>query len=263
MQLELRSACLCVFRYIRIETADKVRLGELEFRCAKETLVYWLQGEIYKTFFCGTTPCSNPESSALFMSALSQANTIVELRPKQSFTAQSGSYMVFGRPELPGTKWLRLYWNVSPSGAIVLTESATGILNRLLVPFRLKVMLDTSIHRRDAAVLYVPLDLWSAARMVVKTVSERLDHSGLLHPHTPLFTKALRPGVGLAEDPQTGLSFGMHRSWLVARSLARSYVQNHDSEDQQWSDLGAEFAREGLAVERAYLNTGSVDVYEF
>jgi hypothetical protein len=263
MQLELRSACLSIFRYIRIEAADTVRLGELKFRCAKETLVYWLQGEIYKTFFCSATSCSSPESTALFMSALSQANAGGELQPKQSFTVQSGSYMAFGRPEPPGTTWLRLYWNVSPSGAIVLTGSATGILNRLRVPFRLKVMLDTSIHRRDAAVLYVPLDLWSAARTVVKTVSERLDPSGVLHPETPLFTKTLRPGVGLAEDPQTGWSFGMHRSWLVARSLARSYMQNHASEDQQWVDLGAEFAREGLAVERAYLNNGSVDVYEF
>jgi hypothetical protein len=67
----------------------------------------------------------------------------------------------------------------------------------------------------------------------------------------------------LAEDPQTGLSFGMHRSGLVARALARSYLAGHAEEEQQWSGVTAEFAREGLSIDRPYLNPASRDVYEF
>jgi len=59
------------------------------------------------------------------------------------------------------------------------------------------------------------------------------------------------------------LSFGLHRSGLVARALARNYLADHAEEEQQWSGLSAEFAREGLSIDRPYLNAASCDVYEF
>jgi hypothetical protein len=49
----------------------------------------------------------------------------------------------------------------------------------------------------------------------------------------------------------------------VACSLAKSFVAGHTEENQQWSDLQGEFERENLSLDRAYLNPGSADVYEF
>jgi hypothetical protein len=242
-----------MLRGIRITSPDTVQIGEREHRGLRDYLVPWLQCEIYKNFFCSMRPLSVAAPVSAFMSALSAANT-----GKGSFTAQPGCYMALGQPESTGTKWLRVYWNVNLSGAVVLMEVTTRILNRLQVPFRLKVLLDTSIARRDAAVLYVPLACWSAARNVIGQLDKNRDIEAAM----PLFTKPVRPGIALAEDPQTGLSFGMHRSGLVARSLARSYVAGHTKEREQWSDLQAEFAQEKLSIERAYLNPGSADVYE-
>jgi hypothetical protein len=247
-----------MLRGIRITSPDTVQIGERECSGLRDYLVPWLQCEIYKNFFCGMTPVKIAAPISVFRSALSEANA-----SRESLTPQPGCFMALGQPEPMGTKWLRLYWNINPSGAVVLMEIATGILNRLQVPFRLKVLLDTSIERRDRAVLYVPLAYWPAARDIVGPICRRLDESRNLEAATPLFTKTLRPGVGLAEDPQTGLSFGMHRSGLVACSLARSYLAGHTEADQQWSDLTAEFEREKLSIDRAYLNAGSVDVYEF
>jgi hypothetical protein len=247
-----------MLRGIRITSPDTVHVGGRKYEGLRDYLVPWLQCEIYKKFFCAMQPVSVAAPISAFMNALSEVNA-----GRESLTQQPGCYMALGQPESVGTKWLRLYWNVNPSGAVVLMEIATGILNLLHVPFRLKVLLDTSIARRDAAVLYVPLAYWPAARDIIGPISRRLDESRNLEAATPLFTKTLRPGVGLAEDPQTGLSFGMHRSGLVARSLARSYLAGHTKEDQQWSDLTAEFTREKLSIDRAYLNAGSVDVYEF
>lgn len=171
--------------------------------------------------------------------------------------------MAMGAKHLPGTKWLRLYWNVSPRGAIVLTEAATTILNQLMISFRLKVLLDTSVRRRDAAVLYLPISLWSSAETVIETVCRRLDGTDDIQSDTPLFTKRICPGVGLAEDPMTGLSFGMHRSGLVAKSLLRSYLRGHSDELKQWTDLNGEFSENGLSLAYAYLNAGSHDIYRF
>lgn len=263
METDFRAECVAIFRFVRIESADTVRLGGVEFRCVADHLVAWLQCEIYRIFFCSMTACTSPEPVSLFMRSLSSANVGGGPWPKESFTAQPGSYFAFGPPELPGTKWLRFYWNVTPQGAISLTRTATSLLTSLFIPFRLKVLLDTSTLRRDAAVLYIPLQLWPAARDVISSISEQLNAAAELQPDTPLFTKRLRPGVGLAEDPQTGVSFGMHRSWLMARSLTRSYIADHTSDDQQWSDLNAEFAREGLSLQMPYLNAGSTVAYEF
>jgi hypothetical protein len=242
-----------ILRGIRITSPDTVQIGEREHRGLRDYLVPWMQCEIYKNFFCCMRPVSVAAPVSAFMSALSAANA-----GKGSFTAQPGCYMALGQPEPTGTKWLRVYWNLNLSGAVVLMEVTTRILNRLQVPFRLKVLLDTSIARRDAAVLYVPLACWPAARSVIG----QMDKSRDIEAATPLFTKSLRPGIALAEDPQTGSSFGMHRSGLVARSLAQSYLAGHTDEREQWSDLEVEFAQEKLSIERAYLNPGSADVYE-
>lgn len=251
-----RSAGLDMLQGIRITSPDTVRIRGREYQGVRDYLVPWLQNEIYRNFFCHMTPVSAPAPVPLLVRALASANAGMG-------TAQPGWYMASGRTEPPGVKWLRLYWHVNPNGALILMRLATDLLNRLLVPFRLKVLLDTSIDRRDAAVLYLPLNQWMIGRDIVGPVSRQLEDIGALEAATPLFTKTLRPGVGLAEDPQTGSSFGMHRSALVARSLARSYLASHAEMEQQWSGLSAEFAREGLSLDRPYLNAASRDVYEF
>ena len=160
---------------IRITSPDTVQIGEREYGGLRDYLVPWLQCEIYKKFFCGMRPVNVAAPISVFMSALSEANA-----GQESFTAQPGCYMALGQPEPTGTKWLRLYWNVNPSGAITVIEIATEILNRQRVPFRLKVLLDTSIERRDAAVLYVPLAHWPAGagyhRPAKRTVGREPQH---------------------------------------------------------------------------------------
>ncbi|HVX64977.1 MAG TPA: T3SS effector HopA1 family protein [Bryobacteraceae bacterium] len=260
-QPDLRVACGEMFRLIRIEGPDTVRLGEIVCPRIAEPLASWLQGQIYKTFFCAMAPSGALDSPAPLLRALSLANAGGGGWRKESLTGQPGAYLAYGAPEPPGTQWLRFYWNVTPRGAILLTARATSVLNRLLVPFRLKVQFDTSLRRRDAAVLYLPRGLWEHARAVMEPLSRELEASGDVCPDTPLFTRPLRPGIALAEDPQAGLSFGMHRSGLAARALVRGYDLGHAGEEALWLDLAAEFRAEGLSLERPYLNAGSTDVY--
>lgn len=262
MDSELRLKCLEIFRSTKILGPGFFQVGTSEIHCHSANLLPYLQHEIYSRFFCAISR-STPRPLPQFMEELSAANIGWGSRPKETFTEQPGWYLAIGARPAPGINWLRLYWNVTPQGAVALTEAATAILNNLLVPFRLKVLLDTSVRRRDAAVLYLPVFLWSAARPVVDTVCARLEGTGHIQPDTPLFTKQLSSGVSLAEDPQTGLSFGIHRSGLVAHSLIKSYMRAHDHEDEQWADLNDEFAKIGLSLARPYLNARSRDIYQF
>jgi hypothetical protein len=46
-----------------------------------------------------------------------------------------------------------------------------------------------------------------------------------MRPGTPVFTKFLAPGLGLAEDPGQGDSFGQHRCRLLADAMILAYEQ--------------------------------------
>ena len=263
--MDFRSDCQSVFRRIRIESADTACLDQLRYRFPADMFLLYLEDAIYKLCFCEMVEKANPEPPTWFISALSASNrSNSDSRLRESFTDQPGSYLAYGKRPPPGTRWLRIYWNVSPRGALTLVEALTAAFNLHPdpVPFQLKVLLDTRHYRRDAAVLYVPVDHWSHAQQVVPAICEQLASAGQLQPGTPLFTKKLRLGVGFAQDPGNGLSFGTHRCWMLARSLANSYVRNHANEDQQWADLAEEFERAGLSIDRPYLNPGSEDYYE-
>ena len=100
-------------------------------------------------------------------------------------------------------------------------------------------------------------------------VRERLEQAGIefnfydcgtreelaehLRPDTPLFTKQLAPGLGFAEDPGDGGSFGMHRCRLLAEAIWR--------EPSIDGIIGA-FESNGISIDQPYLNTGSIDQYE-
>ena len=70
------------------------------------------------------------------------------------------------------------------------------------MPFRLKLPSQTSYYNRlDAAVLYVNKRLYQMTAIVADEIYEQVQN--LLWPGAPMFTKPLRPGLALAEDPGT------------------------------------------------------------
>ena len=117
------------------------------------------------------------------------------------------------------------------------------------------------LPRRDNAVLYLSQDLFHAAWLALAPVLPRLGHA--LHPGTPLFTKQLAPGVGLAEDPCGDDSFGSARSRLVAGALADARA----GEALSWTDFETRFAAAvrvaELDIDALWLNPRSKDIYAF
>jgi hypothetical protein len=84
-----------------------------------------------------------------------------------------------------------------------------------------------------------------------------------LKPATPLFSKHLADGLGFAEDPRTGESFGMNRCRLMAEAVCRAHQRGHDSAEARLGEIAAAFAAAGLSFECPYLNAGTVDAYDF
>lgn len=160
----------------------------------------------------------------------------------------------------PGGEWdetsvpadlVRLYWHVDRAGAPALVHHLSRALD---VPHSLKVALHG--RRPDAAVLYVEEAYAEAALAAAAGRHAALDRH--LRPGVPRLTLELAPGVGLAEDPGTGESFGQHRCALVASVL--SAARDRSLEEAAAGALQA-FEARGIDPVRPHLRPGSTREY--
>jgi hypothetical protein len=183
--------------------------------------------------------------------------------PRESVTAQEQFYFIFGEAiseHEENHNLVRLYWNLTAEAAPLLMNLLTQSLNRFQVPFHLKCLRHRqSFGRRDAAVLYVARKHYRITAMLAAEVHDRIRDS--LRPDTPLWTKKLAHGLGLAEDP--GDSFGKNRCEILAQTLRIACEKGLATVGERWAELNRQFSDRGLVLERPYLNPGSADRYEF
>jgi hypothetical protein len=191
--------------------------------------------------------------------------TVVSLRaPRESYVVQTGFYFVFG--ESLGDVWdrhfmLRFYFNASPTGTVHLIRYLSGTLNRFQIPFHLKALTDpTAYTRSDSMVLYLARRHYHiVARIVLRMPADSADG---LRTDVPLFTRQLRPGVGLAEDPNTSESFGMHRCRLVAEGIVDAWTRGRQETSVRARSVRNRFLSAGLDPDRPYLSRGLMDLPE-
>src|SRR6185436_11970757 len=158
------------------------------------------------------------------------------------------------------SRMTRIYWHVTEEGAVPLTAAVTALLNRYQVPFRFKTLAYSVYTRADAAVLYFASRYYQVVARLLPEM--RAAVRGSLRAATPLLTLKLDAGIGLAEDPATGESFGMSRSRLIAQAVWDAYARGTQSEAARLMELAIQFDRVGLSLDRPHLRGGSADLYE-
>lgn len=185
--------------------------------------------------------------------------------PKELLEISPGFYLVFGNKPLDTDKGeiLRLYWNITSHGASTLIRNTTLILNKLEIPFNLKTLNNPNRYSRrvDTAVLYINRSDYA---IVCKHI-ERIYYKVFvyLNQQTPVFTKKLAKGLGLAEDPGNKDSFGQHRCRILADGLISAYEEGKKEISEKIEVVIARFKKEGIDIEKPFLNPKSVDRYEF
>ncbi|MEA2024850.1 MAG: T3SS effector HopA1 family protein [Actinomycetota bacterium] len=174
-----------------------------------------------------------------------------------------GFYSAFGDRSFPAsntTRVVRLYWNLTQEGAVPFVEVVSERLNHARLPFRFKVLSDPDNYERcDAAVIYLPVETYQEAAPIIERIHTHV--ASLLRTVTPVFTKPLSPGLGLAEDPPGGHSFGMHRCGLVADGLITAFSEAASSLPERAELAIRRFAEAGIDIESPFLNPGSTDSY--
>ncbi len=186
--------------------------------------------------------------------------------PKEMRQISPGFYVAKSDVEMPDSKSqivLRFYWNLKAHSAVPLMRALTGGLNDIGVPFRFKVASsESSFVRCDSGVLYVAKNDFGAVSRVVRRVYAEIGPQNF-NSKVPALTKTLAPGLGLAEDPGSQLdSFGTHRCRLLAEGLIQAHKIGRHSLRERLVVVEDRFAEDGLSLEKPFLNSGSIDVYD-
>lgn len=181
--------------------------------------------------------------------------------PHESHAVQPSFYFLFS--ETPTDVWdehdlIRFYFHSTPQMVESLIEQLTLELNRYSIPYRMKTLNDSALYTRtDATVLYCAKRYFDVVYRLLLFLPEEIRLQ--LMPSVPLFAKPLLPGVGLAEDPRTGESFGMHRCRLVSEGIVDAWLLGQQSIAARFRAVKTRFAMNGMHLEKPYLNPGSID----
>jgi HopA1 effector protein family len=188
--------------------------------------------------------------------------SMVTLRvARESQIMQPGFYYMFG--EIPTDIWdehtlIRFYFSCTADRIADLVHQLTGELNRYQVPYRMKALTDPAHYTRtDSMVLYCARRYFAPVAGIITSLGPAA--TAALKDSVPLFAKPLRQGVGVAEDPGNGQSFGMHRCRLVAEGLLDAWQQGAREPDKRLECVAARFTANRLRLERAYLGPDAVD----
>ncbi|BAZ12487.1 hypothetical protein NIES4071_43180 [Calothrix sp. NIES-4071] len=188
----------------------------------------------------------------------------VAIRMPRNFV-QNGFYMAVsnaGSDTHPQT--VRVYFNLTPEGAVAVMESLTRQLNETKIPFTFKVLYNLSDYGRyDSGVLYFEKSNYEIVRQVLRSVY--VENESHFRPEVPLFTKLLAPGLALAEEPDCKFaaveSFGMNRCQIVANGLLEARATGDESTEYRMACIHQHFSVLGIDWQRAYLNANSEDIY--
>ncbi|MBP0019770.1 MAG: hypothetical protein J7647_19730 [Cyanobacteria bacterium SBLK] len=186
--------------------------------------------------------------------------------PKESFTMQPGFYFVFSETQNgyeDDYSQVRFYWHIQEQGAGTLIRCLTQKFNQFQVPFRFKCLTywNSSFPRSDSAVLFVSKRFTQISARLLSEVYPKVKK--YLQPRTPLFSKKLALGLGLAEDPGNGDSFGTNRCRILAEGLWNAYSKGLQTERDKLGEVIQQFNQYGISLERPYLSPGSIDRYQF
>jgi hypothetical protein len=189
------------------------------------------------------------------------------LMPKNR--VQNGFYMAIGNAGMQqvdqNSVMVRIYFNITSEGAVMLMQQLTQNLNQQMIPFSFKVLYNPSDYKRhDAGVLYFHQRDYTAIRSFLQSLDA--DMRSHFRDAVPLFTKQLAPGLGLAEEPDRKLakeeSFGMHRCRAIAQGLLSAHQQKEDSPQQRLHHILQQFTAIGVDLRYPYLNSNSSDRYQ-
>jgi hypothetical protein len=186
--------------------------------------------------------------------------------PNAMTNASPGYYLAIGdegapRPDVTPT--CRVYVHALPASAALLLRRLTRFLNARRHRGVVKVLHHPGAYDRpDALVLWLERDVFLSAADHVRGLID--EHGAPRGASSPTFAKPWFSGVAIADEPAPGrraLSFGEHRSRVVARGLVAANASGASSPSARLAAIHEALEREHLEAARLWMNDGARDVY--
>ncbi|HUP00155.1 MAG TPA: T3SS effector HopA1 family protein [Gemmatimonadota bacterium] len=171
-------------------------------------------------------------------------------------------YMLFHGRRIPepraGSAGLtRLYLNLDHDGACRMIDLC-GTLDDLPLPYALKVAgRPEGLDRCDTVILFIGREDYRRASEVL--VETGRDLREMLRPGSPAFTRPIARGVGVADDPGGGESFGESRCRLLAEGIVIAGERGETGVEARLRTIEDRFRQAGTSLDRPHLNPGSTD----
>lgn len=207
-----------------------------------------------------------PGTFALSAPGPAQVNSSASiLLPLASSQHQAGFYHIHSHAphsDHDDASLARLYLNTRPETVVSIMAQIAGLLNAYAVPFRAKTLLEPAAYdRTDSTVFYLARRHLSFALALLRDLFPA--SSPDLAPEVPLFSKSLLGGIGGADDPGFGMSFGQTRAMLMADAIVSAWSDGSQSPSVRLERLGNRFTESGLTLKAPHLNAGNTDLYLF
>lgn len=180
---------------------------------------------------------------------------------KEDWSLQPYFYYAYGNDQPSETEELiRFYFNFKASEMHLLIRQLTLLFNKYELPFTFKCLNHPDYYhcRVDAAVIYLEKRHYHLAWRLIKKSYDLLE----LHfnTNTPMFTYRIRPGLGFAENPGKGQSFGMKKSYAISQIIMKAYKQQRRCTEKEIIDV---LMTNGTSHDQPYLNIDSGVDYSF
>ena len=158
---------------------------------------------------------------------------------------------------------LNLYFNLKAEDVLTLMKELTTALNELGLPFKFRVpMNESDCNRPDAISLTIRKAHYSKIQSFIKEQYQKQLYQ--YRSKTPLFAKAIAPGLALAEQPchifTPQESFSLNRYQIVAEGLLTAWRLQMNDKAECMSLIRQSFSTYQLNLDYPYLNPGSEDL---
>jgi HopA1 effector protein family len=151
----------------------------------------------------------------------------------------------------------RVYFAIKAQCAAWFLQAVTEKLEERGANYQFKLLNHPRAYTRpDVAVLYMNRNGIEDCRWVLEILATV---PSAFRAQTPTFARAIYRGIAVADEPPAAagglVSFGEHRSRIVARGLARAHAEGGLTMEQRVQAIYREFESHGLDASRPYSAT--------
>jgi hypothetical protein len=172
------------------------------------------------------------------------------------------TYIIVGNAGKPDrSRSIEVYFNYTPDAAVAIALKLTRGLNKLGIPFEFATLHNPELFDRyDSSTLCIPQISYPSIQRLLAEIYDA--HQTEFSANIPIFTKPLAPGLGLAEVPTIGSTFGMERCQILATGLLAATEQGYTLAADKLKLIHQEFATARIDLHQPYrLNLGAIDSY--